>query len=739
MTTTRSRDLAPLGALIVACMAFTIFFYPKISLQPGSHLFTEGGDGIKNYFTFAWHVQHDHSPLHFGGTNHPFGDHVFFADAHPWLAILLSVFSPPAGSEIALLNVLLLAGILLLPALCTYGVFRHYGLSSWIAVLSAFCITLMQPQLSRIGGHLSLAHAWVIPMGWLLVLRYLRSRSLRSALLLIALGSIAYLTHPYLGLMLTAFIGLIFLFDQLRHIRSIVPADVVLRGSIVVLPVLLFWSLMNAGDVIADRPARPSRPDEYHTIWSSFIHPWHEMFGRDPLGLVEIPEWESQVYLGLGILAAALCILLIGVHRAMTRQWGAQRSDLALPLASSATLLIFSSGMLMDLIGADGIFSQFRATGRFAWPFWYTLTTAVIVQAYHFTFTSSDRRLRTLYMFLLLMIAVEGVFQHVHIARFAGYFPSHFTSYGSDEEWKELTAVIQNTKAEGIIPLPLPNVGTEYYDREGKPHIMRRMFNLAYRSGTPLMACLTSRVSHSQARDLLALIAPPGHPKHLKDHFPSDAKFIVLWSGEQLDQDEQELFDRARPLMKNQIGEVRSIDHTELFRPLSDTIIPADLPEKHIAGVRIHAEDPGQVLVGNSGETLVSEYFFLLERPSHSLEQRPYELSFHYDLIDREAIRCWLVLESSVDGHADARWDAAVPIMSAPMQYEDKLIMRYRFQAADTTRWLRAVLIGPEGSRARSAISKVLLRPAEMDVWQTNDDEGMIYRNNIPIPASADR
>jgi hypothetical protein len=734
----RRSGRMPLIALVITCVAFTVIFHPNIGLHPGAFLFTDGGDGIKNYFTFAWHVQQGDDALHFTGTNHPFGDHVFFADAHPWLAILLQQVPLPQGVEITLLNVLLLLGILLLPALCIHGILRHYGVGAWPSAFAAFAITLLQPQLSRVGGHLSLAHAWIIPLGWLLTLKFISGNQILHAILATLTGILAFLTHPYLGLMLCGMVGILLLINSISKIRSLkIANDVVVPVLLTTIPIGVFFMLLNGADVLNDRPEKPAQPDEHHTTWQSFVHPSHELAGKDPWTIRERTAWETQVYPGLAtLIIAPLSLIALCYMKLFKRSWRMPRDGLFRSLLAAGILLLFSTGTLGLMIGEDGMLAQFRATGRFAWPFWFALTTATIIWIYRWAFSGNAAWRRWVFIAAMLLHTAEGIGQHLLIGRYYGYQSNNFNPDRTDENWNDLVTAIEATHAYGIIPLPLPNIGTEYYDREPQPEAMRMMFPLSYRSEVPLKACVTSRVSHSQARDLLALIAPPGHPKRLKHDIPKDATFILAWSGEDLDQDESELFERGELLKRTSIAELRTISHSELFKDASSIDLSAlhmkmkDDRELLLKG----AEMPDDLALGQSGEGAVNEYFFLVERPPHSLHERYYELSFQYRLLDKEALRCWLVLETNDDGPVNSKWEATIPLMSAPMQYEDRLIMRYRFEMKDTKRWMRFVLIGPTESAAKYEVDNVLLRPADLEVWQKMEWFGdtILFKNNVP-------
>ena len=71
---------------VTISLAFLLTFYGNILSSPNSVLFTADGDGIKNYYTYAYHIKNDSSFNHFEGMNYPYGELVVYTDGHYALA-----------------------------------------------------------------------------------------------------------------------------------------------------------------------------------------------------------------------------------------------------------------------------------------------------------------------------------------------------------------------------------------------------------------------------------------------------------------------------------------------------------------------------------------------------------------------------------------------------------------------------------------------------------------------------
>ena len=80
------KNLSQKQGLLLAFLfglVWLIGFYGNIIFDPNNHLFSVDGDGIKNYFTYAYQIKHNHSFINFEGMNYPYGEHFLYTDCHP--------------------------------------------------------------------------------------------------------------------------------------------------------------------------------------------------------------------------------------------------------------------------------------------------------------------------------------------------------------------------------------------------------------------------------------------------------------------------------------------------------------------------------------------------------------------------------------------------------------------------------------------------------------------------------
>lgn len=192
------------GVLMAVSSAFLVLLYGPVLFHPDQYMFSTSGDGIKNYFTFAWHVRHDADWIHFGGVNYPFGDHVGYTDGHPLFSGLLGQWDLVKKHPVGFINFCCALSPLLAVAVL-YFLLLRCKVNAVLAAFGALCIVALNPQIDRMSGHFALSYAWVIPLFFLLLIKAVEKNSFLSHSLLIVYTGCMFFIHPYLGMGLCLF------------------------------------------------------------------------------------------------------------------------------------------------------------------------------------------------------------------------------------------------------------------------------------------------------------------------------------------------------------------------------------------------------------------------------------------------------------------------------------------------------------------------------------------------------
>lgn len=738
------------AVLTAAVFGLIGLHYGHVLLRCNAVLFSAKGDGMKNTFTYAWHATHGESMLHFNGSGYPYGDHVFYTDGHPplaWLVQLLPMLQP---WQVGLMNALLL----LAPLGCAWALFaiaRRWGLAPWAAALSALGITMLQPQVYRLGGHLALAHCWMFPATWYMMLRaFDEGRRWPWVAATGALVLLALLTHPYLGMMNAIFVAALIGVRTLARIERVKQLRTWSDAAwMAALPVALFMVLANATDRIADRPETPPGSEEYATRWQSLLVSTLPPMDRWVKALV--PEeglaWEALCYLGIAtplLLLASLIALAVKLKR--NGRSALRPDEPAMQLLAASLVLLFAMNVWGRLFGdALPALKQFRATGRFAWAFYFVCLMYCAKRAWHWL-VAPNRPKRVLggavFIALMGLYVIEGWPVMSSMATEIGDARNPFDMRVPDERLDPIANAVKASNAAAIIPLPFVHGGSERYAKSAPERLHALAYGIAYRSGTPLMAGNLIRTSFEHTRQLLALRAPRAFMKRVAGAVPPDATLALLWSRDGLEPEEDSLWRKGEPVHSSEGGELRLIRAADLFAwdgPALHRLFEERRPSLHPQGEFLldRGADTLHAVFHASGPIMgwVSEFLPLMNLDAGALDTAiTYELSAVVRAIDGEAVNSWLIIEhGDADGKVD--WEGFRDVRAMPMQLHDRTIASMAFRPKRASGRYRMLLGAPEHNRTRAVVEHVLFRPMQVQAWRSGND-GLHY-NNIPLDSAA--
>lgn len=525
------------GLAVVMAALVLYSLYGPVFHHPNDFLFGAGGDAVKNYFTFAWHVKYDNDWTHFGGTNYPYGEHVGYTDGHPLFSLLLGWIPLVKAYPVATLNILMLVSQIITIRI-VYSILRSWSVVSYVAALGAMSIVWLQPQLFRMEGHLSLSYTWVIPYAILLLTRFWQHRNFGTLIWLGIYISAIFLLHPYLGLMLSMMVcvfGLVYLI-----LARFKPQDdghwigILISG---ILPVFLFIIFMRATDGHEQRPDIAIGFLQQTSNVEAVFQPNH-----DSVSYLFSPETtkgghvdEGSAYIGF----ATVIILLAFVLSSVVNRRKVVEEDL-LPrilIISSLIILLFSFGFpfkygMQDWLARIPYLEQFRAPGRFAWVFYYasTLMTFYIVNEWTEKFWWNSKKI----VVAALPLLVSGVYF------IEGYMPQKTMAERILTHKNELTNCLDSSfvhtvqdsmlnKATAIVPIPFFHFGSDYYGIHAEDEVMKASYALALHSGIPLVASSNPRVSLLESRKIMQLFAPFYVEKPIwKDFSQEQPRFYIF-------------------------------------------------------------------------------------------------------------------------------------------------------------------------------------------------------------------
>ncbi|MBK9073513.1 MAG: hypothetical protein IPL77_00840 [Flavobacteriales bacterium] len=595
-------------AAFVLTLAYLACFWGPVLRAPDAYMFNTDGDGLKNYFTVAWHVKHDSSLFQFEGMNHPFGEHIDYADAQPLLAntlrVISVVFPEVADHTVGVVNLVVVLGFAV-AGLFLFLCLVELGCTRWSALVLAIGLAVLSPQTMRSAmSHYSLATPWVLPAAVWLYLRLRRSeQQLPWALGLAALLFVLYRHHGYLAVIVTGWLGLRWCLGLLRRIdRSWRWA---LLGALL-LPFAMHRLIGVWTDHHRDRTEHPTGFAEYTANWDGVLRP--DNLVRSPLSHALLGDlrdlvMEGLCYVGLGnmlLLLTGLSLPLLGLHLwrfpkapgpAPPRAW----QEAGWLFLCSLPLAMFAFGMPFEPDHADWLWNlplvrQFRAPGRFIWPAWtgLSLFLAAWMAALAQGNTGRTRSFAAAPLFAAAALFLyEGIYFQRSFSERAVRHPNVFRAKNLTPEMLGLLAAIPQGRFRAIIPLP--------YFHNGAEDLMLPLDNesllcgqlIAHYTGIPMMASSLGRTSLEETRELIGLLAPGYIRYPLAKRFDNDDQLLVVWIGAELPMEDRAILERSTPLASSGPYELRSISAKELFADRTEAVLAqarADRAHMHRSG-----------------------------------------------------------------------------------------------------------------------------------------------------------
>jgi hypothetical protein len=554
----------------MVAIVLVVIFFGDILLNPNDRFFTLVGDGIKAYFATAYYVKYD-AGLHFSGMNYPFGEHINYPDLQPILGGALQVLKwlglPVADYVVGATNLAALLGVVLTP-MVLYAILRRTRLPVWYAALMAIVIGFLAPQLWRLGGHMSLSYSCFVPFFWYCLIR-IQESPFRPRWY-VALGISGLLTGgtSVYFLACASFFALahaVVLAWQLR-----LPWPVVWRLAVTaILPLLIFRSWLWLTDPVTDRPQNPYGFLEYVaspvTVFTPVLEPvstlWQKLFHTEPQGT------EGWAYVGL--VAAAVAVATFGrvISHLRRRRWQrVLRPALPMHLRSglwaAGFLLLLAFGWPFKFTGLEwlsdyaGPLKQFRALGRFAWPFYFVFSTYAayyLFRVWRYLRQHRAARFATSWLTVLLVLWGGEAFLQAHAKskEVAGHIGAiDFMSAENNVAYQQLSwSGRQAADFQAILPLPYFAIGTDKTDISGSSNSIWEAFRFALASGLPLVSSQMTRSSVGQTLQNLQLLSSPLVKKKVDSYFPSSKPLLLLVTNDALLPAEQRLVTLGRKLV----------------------------------------------------------------------------------------------------------------------------------------------------------------------------------------------
>ena len=582
------KNSAPFITLIIVASVFIAFFYGKVLIHPNSYFFSESRDGLKNYYTFYYHSVNDGPYTEFNGMNYPYGENYLYTDCHPLIANtfqFLGNFSEEISNySIGFINFIMIASIFF-TFLLVYKLMVELKISPWIAVIFAFGIVLLQPQLFRVTGHYALSYSLAIPLTWLLLIKsYNQDRKASWVWLLFATNLFWFFIHAYLGMILVffqlAFYVIVYINDKIhrkgidmRHLRFLFAA---------IIPPLLFRLYIFLTDIHLYRTDNPvgfflynAEPDD---IFVPHHPPLRPLLDKIP-GLDINLNWEGWSYIGLIFGITIIYVLALSLSRFFTKKTKPlfdlyfNQPILNISLLASLILLLFAFAfpfkIFPSLVDIIPFINQFRATGRFSWVFFYVGSVfSVYVIQQVFINLKGNKYQAFAYLFIAyagVLPVIEGLPYHVETSRKITEIKNLFLKENLDKALKIGLDELDPNEFQALIPLPFYCIGSEAFSRPPQKNIAKLSMLVSVYTKLPILGAYLTRTSIPESKNIIQLMSPAYYHKKLENDIPNEKPFLIVVSRENKTKYEEKILSRSEMIFTSTDFSFYKIEKATLF------------------------------------------------------------------------------------------------------------------------------------------------------------------------------
>ncbi len=505
----------------------------------GDNQLNMSGDGLKNYYTFAYSFKYNQWGLT-NGLFYPYGDIGTYFDNQPLVVFLVSpLFESGLIDNDQIYSLIIWCSIasFILASILFFKIGREFGLRANTSLIFSLCSIAMSPQLYRVAAHYSLSYIVFYPLIILLSIKYYKNSSRYGVLIIMSILSVcASFVHPYIMLSICMYMCCFGLMNTV--LNKEVDWKMIVASLV---PAFIFKFIFFLLDPYDDRPLNPYGIWQYKTEVSD-LFPFYGWFNEYFAELFQLNSAYSEGYCYPGIL---WILFILGLPFLIFVRIKGRRKILAFTKLetligfSSVVVLSFSMGVHMILTNKainDWIpmLAQFRGLGRFSWFFYYVSTLLLFVK-----FDKIIRSIRVSYFKWLIIVPIVFLYAN-DIYNYVSSLKLEIEKYKSDNLLRDnrlLLDILEREKVDlsriqAIIPLP---IGTEGMEKLSfKDHFVNKINVLpfSFQTGIPITTCMQSRASISRTMALLQLSNSTYGDCSIKEMFDQDMDFLIVVPNE---------------------------------------------------------------------------------------------------------------------------------------------------------------------------------------------------------------
>lgn len=567
--------------VLLTVLALNVYFKTMIA-HPSDYVMGLYGDAGKSYFTSEYFVRHDKGST-FSGMNYPYGMQIVFAEnpgfllATRWWSTHISSLE---GKTHTILNIWLIFSFI--PCVFfTFLILRKNNIAVWPSVLFAVLITFLNPQANRITHHLALGWLFFFPLTWYLLIRLFepqeRRRWLWGALLSITTGIMA-LIHLYYFLIIFLFVGgyiFVHFFQNISKYKKNIKTYYIPALAAVLVPIVLIRLWISATTLPGEEAVKV--PYGFFTYWSnirSIFLPPPENPVTEVLNTVHNinTDFSGEGYGYVGLVATVLGLFMLGraLRRLRKRQFRqvfrpALPGPLQVGIFAGLLLLIHSTVILFQIYEPMSFWimeiRQFRSMGRLAWGFYFVFsiyTAFALYRQYRAISIFSGGKLKRLGTGILAVaILWWGIEANILMKKKSKEsestnLPLYNNFWLQDIAPQLLQAGIKPNDFQAILTLPYYNIGNEKFYTDASSGASPYSMAAAIFTGLPLVNNYSARTPLAQTCRNVQLFSDSLIHKTYIDSLRGDSRPLLLIydTNATIPPVEWAIIKKAQPLFK---------------------------------------------------------------------------------------------------------------------------------------------------------------------------------------------
>jgi hypothetical protein len=282
-------------------------------------------------------------------------------------------------------------------------------------------------------------------------------------------------------------------------------------------------------------------------------------------------NWEGYAYLGCAVIVILAFII---IRRVKGRALYIPVPILALSLSAGVLLLFsfclpFRFGHFFNTLSNNLDFiRQFRAVGRFAWPFYFVMNILAFYYLAKACTNSTHKWVKILPLLAVLLATIESADENWRVREIIRATPNPFISKASEADYK-----VAPENYQAIMTLPYFLIGPEYYIKEGDDNLNGKSMLLSYETGLPLMSSMMSRTPVPIALKQASLYESNLIEKAIAQDYPSELPFLVLADSALCSSDELRILKKAKLVGFYRGLGVYKLNKAELFASDIDEVL----------------------------------------------------------------------------------------------------------------------------------------------------------------------